>query len=344
MAFPSGRRQRRPTALWILVLLGLGGCAAAGPGGGGGSGELTGPTDPIRPTYGPWAYDGREGVVIHTPHYDIYTTATDPAVRRRLPAVMEGALDQYHRLAPGVPLDGPPMRCFVFGTREQWADYTRRTTGADAYWYLKINRGGYAVRQEYVAYNVGEAATLTVAAHEGWHQFASRHFVGRLPPFLEEGVATMFEDLRWTGSDADGLPRWNLRVNRSRAEALQRAARGGYVFPLAQLIRMNAGSVVAGAGPQIDAFYAQGWAFATFLWSADGGKYRPALRQLIDDVAAGVVFDPTGVHRDARLPWNPSGIRPMLEHYLGKPLEAIDVDYQRYVHKVAFEDYNQQWN
>ena len=97
------------------------------------------------------------------------------------------------------------------------------------------------------------------------------------------------------------------------------------------------------AGPQIEAFYAEDWAFATFLWSADGGRYRPALRHLIADTAAGVVFDPTGVHDNAQLPWSPAGVRPMLEHYLGMSLEAIDAEYQKFIRKVAFEDYNQQW-
>jgi len=343
MRFPSGRRPILNRSLALgLVAAALAGCAASGTD----RSALDGPTAAPVFSADPWSYLDHPGAVLHTPHYDIYTTVTDPDLRRRLPAVMEGALGEYHRLAPGVPLTARPMKCFVFGTRDQWVDFTRRHTGADAYWYLKINRGGYTVRDFYVAYNVGEAATLSVAAHEGWHQFASRHFKGRLPPFLEEGIATMFEDLRWTPADAGGgeLPRWRLTANRTRVEALQRAVSGDYVYPLAELVQLHAGNVVALSGTHIEAFYAQDWAFATFLWSADDGRYRPALRQLIDDTAAGTVFDPTGVHRDAALPWNPAGVRPMLEHYLGLTLDQIDAEYQKYVRKVAFEDYNEQWN
>ena len=209
MRFPSGRRW--PVALLLLL---LGGCAsAAGPVDGGTIRATTdGPADAVAFTADPWSYLGHPGAVLHTPHYDIYTTATNADLRRRLPAVMEGALGEYHKLAPGVPLSGRPMRCYVFGTRDQWVDFTRRNTGPEAYWYLKINRGGYTVRDWFVAYDVGEASTLSVAAHEGWHQFASRHFKGRLPPFLEEGIATMFEDLRWEPAGVGGssdLPRWN---------------------------------------------------------------------------------------------------------------------------------------
>ncbi len=318
-----------------LAALILAGCASAAS-----RPTLDGPSTAVPTAAEPWAYGDHAGAVIHTAHYDIYTTAADPEVRRRLPIVMEGALGEYHTVAPGVPLTSAPMKCFVFGSREQWVDFTRRHTGADAYYYLKINRGGYTVRDWYVAYSVGEAATLSVAAHEGWHQFASRHFVGRLPPFLEEGIATMFEDLRWDGD----LPRWNLTANRTRVDALQRTVQGGYVYPLAELTQLHAGNVVGLNGTHIEAFYAQDWAFATFLWSAEGGRYRPALRRMIDDTAAGTVYDPTGVLDNALLPWNPAGVRPMLEHYLGLSLDAIDAEYQKYVRKVAFEDYNQQWN
>ncbi len=331
MGFPSGR--------WAGTVLAavLAGCAAAPVATDGGPIRATtdGPAAAAAYTAEPWSYLGLPGAVLHTEHYDIYTTATDADLRRRLPAVMEGGLREYHRVAPGVPVSAEPMKCFVFGTREQWADFTRRHTGADAYWYLKINRGGYTVRDWYVAYSVGEAATLSVAAHEGWHQFASRNFRGRLPPFLEEGIATMFEDVRWDGD----LPRWRLTVNRTRVDALQRAVTGDTVFPLATLLQLHAGNVVARSGAEIEAFYAQDWAFATFLWVA----HRPALRQLLDDTAAGTVFDPTGVHRNAGLPWNPAGVRPMLEHYLGMPLEQIDAEYQQFIRKVAFEDYNRQW-
>ena len=132
-------------------------------------------------------------------------------------------------------------------------------------------------------------------------------------------------------------------MNRTRADGLQRAVNGDYVYPLAELVQLHAGNVVALSGPHIEAFYSQDWAFATFLWAAEGGRFRPALRRLIDDTAAGTVFDPTGVHDDAARPWSPAGVRPMLEHYLGLPLDRIDAAYQAYVRKVAFDEYDQQW-
>jgi len=34
----------------------------------------------------------------------------------------------------------------------------------------------------------------------------------------------------------------------------------------------------------------------------------------------------------------------MLEHYLGMSLDQIDAEYQKYIRKIAFDDYAAQWN
>ena len=281
------------------------------------------------------------GVLIHTAHYDIYTTIADPDLRRRIADVMEGAFGEYQRVAPGVPVSDKPMNCFLFRTREQWEDYTRRHTGADFYIYQKISRGGYTVRDWYAGYDLGSIkATASLAAHEGWHQFASRNFKGRLPPFLEEGIATMFEDLTWE----DDLPRWNLSKNLSRLQSLHNAVEGNYTYSLDELSKKHAGNVVAESGNRVEAFYGESWAFATFLWAAQDGKYRPILRHILSDVADGSVYDPTGVHKNSQIPWNPVGVRPMLEHYMGMNLDQVNAEYQKYIRKVAFDDYAAQWN
>ena len=121
----------------------------------------------------------------------------------------------------------------------------------------------------------------------------------------------MFEDIEWK----DELPQWNLTVNRSRLQALHRAVEGNYIIALGDLVGMHAGTVVNQSGNRIEAFYAEDWAFATFLWSGDNGKYRPALRRMMSDIADGTVYDPTGsvALQNANVPWNPAGVKPMLE-------------------------------
>jgi hypothetical protein len=290
-----------------------------------------------------WSYHDAPGAIVQTPHYQIRTTIAAQDVRTSLAQLMEGAIVQYQTLAgdpPTVPLTDRRMVCYLFATRPQWADFTARSTGPDATIYLQINRGGYCIRDWYVAYYIGDVGTYSVASHEGWHQFVARHYKGRLPPVLEEGIACMFENVRWTGT---GVPRWNLSVNAGRAQQLRNAIENKKLWPLEELIGMHAGQVVSLPSDRIEPFYAQSWAFARFLREAESGQYRPAMQALLCDTAAGTVVDPTHVHQRSSIPWRPEGVRPMLEHYLGMDLAQIDKAYQAYIRKIAFEEFGAQW-
>jgi len=44
-----------------------------------------------------------------------------------------------------------------------------------------------------VVYYIGRERTFSALGHEGWHQFNSRHFKFRLPSWLDEGIAMLFE-------------------------------------------------------------------------------------------------------------------------------------------------------
>jgi hypothetical protein len=285
----------------------------------------------------PWNYHNRPGQTLKTEHYQIHTTIPKDDFLNRLAQVMEGAHEQYQKLAPQVKTSDRPMDCYVFANRFEWAAFTREHTGDDSKVYLKINRGGYTIGDWFVAYFIGDINTFPVAAHEGWHQYVSRNFKSRLPPFLEEGIATQFEAIRWEA----GLPRWNLDYHPMRAQRLRRACDDHYLWPLEQLVTMHAGDVVGLSGEKIEAFYAQNWAFARFLWDADGGKYRPAFQKLLVETANGTVYDPTG--RRPAVGFQPQSIRPLLEHYLQMPFPAIEQAYLKYVHEVAYDRFNEQW-
>jgi hypothetical protein len=281
-----------------------------------------------------------QAVVLRTPHYKIYSTITDrPDLNHRLAQVMEGAFGTYRTVAGNVPDTDYPMQCYIFSNRVEWQRFTRLHAGPDAEVYLKIGRGGYTIRDWYVAYYIGDISTYSVAAHEGWHQYVNRHFKGRLPPFLEEGIACMFEDVEWDGE----LPRWNLSMNPSRAQSLRRVLDAGEQFPLDKLCMLHAGEIVNMSPIRIEAFYAEDWAFARYLWEGENGKFRPGLQKLIADTAAGTVFDPTGSHRRKYLPWDARGVRPMLEHYLNEDFPTLEAGFQQFMNKVAYDEFKEQF-
>jgi hypothetical protein len=305
----------------VIVMATAAGCAREA------NGRWSGPQHRAKVSAQAWQIVDRPGRVLRTQHYNIYTTIPDRDYALLLGQLMEGAAAEYLKLVPSVLPSLSPMACYVFADRRQWAAFTARRTGTDSRIYLKIPRGGYTIDDWFAGYFIGERSTLSVAAHEGWHQFVGRHFEGRLPPFLEEGIACMFETVRMD----DGLPRWNLSHNPARDFGLRRAVEGKYLWPLEKLITLDAGDVVDAPREKIDAFYAQSWAFARFLREAEAGRYRPMFEALLGDTAAGTVEDPTGTLKVATRSWAPAAAQPILEHYLRQDLASIELAYLAFV-------------
>ncbi|MGF1634380.1 MAG: hypothetical protein ACFCVE_11065, partial [Phycisphaerae bacterium] len=197
-----------PARLLVAVLLAAGLAALVGLSGCVGSGAfVVGPEGPsgywnARPASGQvvresaWSYNGHPGRRLQSRHYALFTTVEDLAFAREMLSVLEAGHAAYQSLAPPSDPDPRPMHAFLFADRGQWEDFTRRRTGADAAVYLLITTGAYTIDDTFVAYDVGAYDTRGKVAHEGLHQYISRHFVRRPPPFLEEGLAVCFENVR----------------------------------------------------------------------------------------------------------------------------------------------------
>jgi hypothetical protein len=329
----QSRQINRST--WLLLPLLLIGCSSSAQ-----SGKWTGPTAAAKVSVEQWSFGDRPGQILKTQHYLIHTTISDEEVLHKLPQMLEGAYQQYQMFVSAPMRGSGPMRCYIFARRSEWAEFTRQHTGADAAIYLQITRGGYTIGDWFVSYYVGDTATFSVTAHEGWHQYVSRHFKGRLPPFLEEGTACMFESVRFPGD----LPRWDLSINPNRTLGLRSSIDRRALWPLNKLVAMHAGDVVQLPGDKIESFYAQNWAFARFLWEYNNGQYRPAFKKMLADVASGNPYDPSGTMHRSSNQWSPSGVRPMLEHYLGKNLDLIEVEFQQFMHDIAYTHFGRQWS
>lgn len=280
----------------------------------------------------PWPDAAADGVVVRTAHYAIHTTVLDPAFHRDVAAVLEGAHDLYAALAPSKAQPDRPFDCFVFRLRSEWEAFTRTRAGDDATAYFQINRGGYTIGDQFAVFSYGRGATCRSVAHEGWHQYAARHFTDRLPPFLEEGIACLFENVR---VDETGRATWDLQNNHNRSRALRTSKESERLFSLEELITLHAGEVVGSDAGSIEAFYAQNWAFARFLWDGENGRYRPALRRLLNDAMAGELKSSGGRVSES---WDARSAAPLLEAYLGRPMREIDVAYRRFVADLIDRD------
>lgn len=333
---------------WIAL---AGGCAAGGAGGVTAVelGEWRGPTKRAEVARAPWRYTMANGQVkvgetLTSRSFRLNSTIPDAVIRERLVQVLEAALLEYRRVAPTAPESITPMESWVFEDRAQWADFTRRNLGGEAHIYLQITRGGYTVGDWFVSHFTAEIPTSSTTAHEGFHQFAARHFKGRLPPFLEEGLSTTFEQVKWTGNDkATSLPRFNTRVNPNRVLSLRTAMEKRATFPLEQLIQMHPGLLLSRPGVQIESFYAQSWAFARFVQEFDNGKYRPGFELWMADTVGGTVVDPTGTFTLKQPKYDRRAVKAVIEHYLKTDLQTLQVEFDAWCNHIAYKEYAKQW-
>ena len=217
----------------------------------------------------PWENPYGQGVTITTRHYEINTTLLDLLVLGQVPGFMESALVAYKKQLPNPIETKHIFKVYLFGSRDHWEQFTRTFVGENAPMYLNIQKGAYYLNGSCVAYNIGRTRTFAVLGHEGWHQFNSRHFKYRLPSWLDEGIATLFESSVYV----DGLFYFKPDRNLTRLGPLREILQAQKMIPLEKLIALNPGEVVLQADSEtVAAFYAQSYALTRFLREENYGK------------------------------------------------------------------------
>jgi hypothetical protein len=121
--------------------------------------------------------------------------------------------------------------------------------------------------------------TWHILQHEGFHQFAHRAIGGRLPIWINEGLAEYFGHGLWTGDEfVTGLiPPGRLR--RIHAHIL-----AGRLVPFPEMLTMSHAEWNARMSMRN---YDQAWSMVHFLVHADDGKYRKAFSRHINDLSKG---------------------------------------------------------
>lgn len=281
----------------------------------------------------PWSFRGYEGEVIRTPHYRIFTTSTNPVMTQRLTHLVEESMDRYRGAITDLP--APPLRLdtYLMENRPQWEQVTRLLTAHHADTLVRIERGGYATRGVAVYFDIGLADTMSIAAHEGWHQYTQRTFRDRLPIWLEEGMAVYHEGHRWDGT----RPVFQPWANPERYDRLREAVSEERFIPFSVLVTMTPNDHLSGNSPSILDFYAHVWAAAHFL--AESPNLRPALASILSDAASGRLrAGGAGNGRDTgraaprnRPNW---GVDPIIL-YTGLDSAALDERYEAFVREIV---------
>jgi len=230
-----------------------------------------------------WENEYGDGILIQTKHYNIYTTLFESLMVRQVPGFLESAHKAYQEIMPEMTDTKHPLKVYLFATREQWEVFTQRFTGEQWQLYKKIDRGAYYLNGSCVAYNIGRRSTFSVLGHEGWHQYASRHFAYRLPSWIDEGLAMHFENYR----RENGWFKFDATKNLGRLGGLRVAIENKKFYSVAQLISMNPGHVVGGGEDVVVGYYSQVYALVRFFREYNYGVFREAFERILSDGLSG---------------------------------------------------------
>ncbi|MBW2559186.1 MAG: hypothetical protein JRD69_10215 [Deltaproteobacteria bacterium] len=288
----------------------------------------------------PWENPYGEGITITTKHYQIHTTMFELLVLRQVPGFMESALIAYKKQLP-VPIESENLfTIYLFDDRWQWEDFTKKFTGENSPVYLSIKKGAYYLNGACVAYNIGRTRTFSVLGHEGWHQFNSRHFIYRLPSWLDEGIATLFE----TSKCVNGIFQFTPERNLSRLGPLRNVLLSGKTIGLEKLIALNPGEVVVQANSDaVAAFYAQSYALTRFLREEDYGKNLRRYHNLLIGAAKGTWPLDGTLHKiasDRNIPltasWNRYVSPKLFAYYIDPHYTLMEDEYMAFCRKLVY--------
>jgi hypothetical protein len=286
-----------------------------------------------------WESQYGSGVKLSTEHYEIFSTVVQPLMLRMVPGFIESAYRGYNDQLPE-PIDtASRFQVYLFAERSQWEDFTRSFAGDQASLFCKIKTGAYYLNGACVVYDIGPKRTLSALGHEGWHQFNSRHFKYRLPSWLDEGVAMLFET-----SVSDGnLFHFDPAGNVQRLGALKDTLGKGKSIPLRDLISTSPGEVLAiDQAEAVMAFYSQSYALVRFLREADYGRRLDSYQRLLSDGLTGrwPLDESAGITAADRnlprtIPWNRQVGRQLFEHYIGTDLNQIEQEYLAFCRRIT---------
>lgn len=222
--------------------------------------------------------------VIETPHYRIHSDI-DPLLADDLARRMEVMFDQYARRfsAFADTQDHERLEVYLFNSK---SSYTRFTNDRFP------NTGGVFIpkRKLLAAFleNQGRDGLRKTLQHEAFHQFAFATIGPEIPIWLNEGLAQVFEEGLWTGSQF-----MIGQIPPRRMRQLQQDMQNRRLVPFRTFLTMTNDEWSANLRDRElgSTQYNQAWAMAHFLVFAadDTGepRYRARLIEMLKLIRAG---------------------------------------------------------
>jgi len=300
---------------------------------------LLGQNLPALKSVEPWQNQYGAGLKLTTAHYEIYTTLLEPLMLSQVPGFVESAYRGYQNQLPQPIETSSPFTVYLFADRKQWETFTLTFVGIQAPMYLKIKAGAYYLNGACVAYNIGAERTFAGLGHEGWHMFNSRYFKYRLPSWLDEGVAMMFETSRYN----QGLFTFQPEQNLYRLGSLKQTLIKDKIIPLRELVAINPGEVVTESDEAVAAFYSEAYALVRFLREENYGKRLARYQKLLLDGLNGqwpLAETDKIIAADRNIPitvqWNRMVGSMLFERYIDDRYDKVEKEYITFCRKIVY--------
>lgn len=278
-----------------------------------------------------WSYGRSAGSMARSQHYVLHTTCSEEPFVDALPTFMEACYDAYGELLPPAKQPGEPMKAYLFQKRADWERFTNEFSPTRAPTYLKIRRGGYSERGVTVSHYSSQRGTLAILAHEGLHQYLEATDRGRIPAWINEGLACYFEsfDLQ------NGRPVFKPERNSLRSPYLREALQRDNLIPLKEILGTNAGAAVHRPTGHVRSYYAQEWSLVLFLLSDEApSEYRDGFKKLLDDLGTVTMEQRATSRLNALGDGSVSPGEAVFRIYITEDLDQFDADYRAYLKKL----------
>jgi len=266
----------------------------------------------------PWQNEYGPGLKLTTAHYEIFTTLLEPLMLSQVPGFIESAYLGYNGQLPEPIPTTTKFTVYLFADRQQWENFTKTFAGP---------------------LNIGRERTFSALGHEGWHQFNKKHFKFRLPSWLDEGIATLFETSRYE----QGLFYFEPGRNMYRLGALKKTLIENKMIPLKELIAMNPGEAIAAETAAVVAFYGQSYGLVRFLREEGYGKRLRNYHQLLLDGLRGKwPLSNAGkrIAADRNIPltvqWNRAVGSQLFKQYISDDFDPIEKEYLAFCRKIVY--------
>lgn len=230
--------------------------------------------------------DASPMLAISTSHYNIHTDLDRP-LAMDLSRRMDAMFDEYARRFAQLNLQHQqPLEVFLFASRGDYLQFV----GPEY-----RNTGGLFIPSRHLlaAFLEGQGRdTLRrTLQHEAFHQFAQVAFEHELPPWLNEGLAQIFEEALWTG---DSFTLFQVPPRRVRMLQAGLAGDPEAFSNLHELVAMTSADwsdAITSDESLGQLRYNQAWAFVYFLarqQDASGNPFLPRFLELLQKIDDGV--------------------------------------------------------